>query len=74
MMKTILKKINKLVFNKDKLGNYLVTLGKVDSEITEADKKILASYEGAGGLHELNQRVSSVFLIFIKITCQILTA
>ena len=35
-------------------------LSKPDSEITEADKKILAQYEGAGGLNEENRSVNGV--------------
>ncbi len=39
-----IKKINKLVFNKDKLGNYLVTVGKVDRRdgISEKNNTVVA--------------------------------
>lgn len=39
-------------------------LKKSDSEITEADKEILAQYEGAGGLHEGGQTASAVLSEF----------
>lgn len=39
-------------------------LQKPDSEITDADKKILALYEGAGGLHEDGQTDSAVLSEF----------
>lgn len=39
-----IKKINKLVFNKDELGNYLVTVGKVDrrDSISEENNTVVA--------------------------------
>ena len=39
-------------------------LKKPDSEITEADKKILAQYEGGGGLNENNRTNSEVLNAF----------
>lgn len=41
--KNDIKKINKIVFNKDELGNYLVTVGKVDRRdgISEIDNSVV---------------------------------
>ncbi len=56
-------KINKLVFNKDKLGNYLVTLGKVDRENTfSLERNSVVAVGVAPTIQTLKTRASSTAL------------
>lgn len=56
-------KINKLVFNKDKLGNYLVTLGKVDRENTfSLERNSVVAVGVAPTIQTLRTRASSTAL------------
>lgn len=56
-------KINKLVFNKDELGNYLLTIGKVDRESAFSEKRNTVVAVGvAPTIQTLKTRVSSTAL------------
>ena len=56
-------KINKIVFNKDKLGNYLVTLGKVDRENAfSLERNSVVAVGVAPTIQTLKTRASSTAL------------
>lgn len=57
------EKINKLIFNKDKLGNYLVTIGKVDRESAFSEERNAVVAVGvAPTIQTLRTRASSTAL------------
>ena len=56
-------KINKIIFNKDKIGNYLVTIGKVDRESAFSEKRNTVVAVGvAPTIQTLKTRASSTTL------------